>query len=614
MAFNEYEKEMANDLGGPLPIKLVDKDNSSLAAAVDSDGHLKVDIITGGGAGEQYADGNADNGTEKGNIALGSDGSNFRYLLTDNLGKLQVDVIGGGGTSGQLVEDAEAVNAGDVARIIAGSDGSNYQHIIVDSDGHLQIDALTLPNVTLASQVNPFTNDINISLDGEQVDVSDRAARDLGKVDIAGFDVSLPAGTNNIGDIDVVSSALPTGAATEATLATLLTEATFAAEDFATQTTLAALLTELQGKADLTETQPVDVVDRAARDLGKVDIAAFDVSLPTGTNSIGEVTQDTHDSFNANVNLQISDVDVDNSNPVPISIQPSGITSQVSSGNSTTTPLGSSATFTGAWESALGAAQISIVIFSNQNSALDGLVVEWSSDGTNVDEDDKFTVFANNGKQFTFGPPSQYFRVRYTNGTSAQSTFRMQTVLHPFAGKPSSHRLIDNLNDNDDAELVKAIIAAKDPNDLYINLTSDSSGRLSVSTQPPTPPENTTPVVTVADGLMNANTTVDSFYTITNGTDLVIQRFNAGAVQTTGGNVVELYYDPNGSTPTPPALGSGWVLISVAFIPDSGGNYTEDLSPVVYEGDGTARIVLRRTHLSGNNLRVFSKFSGFEAS
>jgi len=42
------------------------------------------------------------------------------------------------------------------------------------------------------------------------VNVTDRAARDLGKVDIAAFDVSLPAGTNNIGDVDI-ASALPAG-------------------------------------------------------------------------------------------------------------------------------------------------------------------------------------------------------------------------------------------------------------------------------------------------------------------------------------------------------------------------------------------------------------------
>ena len=107
---------------------------------------------------------------------------------------------------------------------------------------------------------------------------------------------------------------------------------------------------------------------------------------------------------------------------------------------------------------------------------------------------------------------------------------------------------------NDEGRL-QVIIAAKDPNDVYVNLTSDSSGRLSVSTQPPTPPENTVPVVLVSDGTMNANTTLDTYYTITDGSELVIQRFNAGAVQTTGGNIVELYYDPDGSTPSPPSLG-----------------------------------------------------------
>lgn len=60
---------------------------------------------------------------------------------------------------------------------------------------------------------------------GLTVDPADRALRDLGKVDIAGFDASLPAGTNaigklaansgvDIGDVDVLSSALPTGAST----------------------------------------------------------------------------------------------------------------------------------------------------------------------------------------------------------------------------------------------------------------------------------------------------------------------------------------------------------------------------------------------------------------
>ena len=42
-----------------------------------------------------------------------------------------------------------------------------------------------------------------------QVDVTDRALRDNGKIDIAAFDVALPAGTNNIGDIDVLTVPAP---------------------------------------------------------------------------------------------------------------------------------------------------------------------------------------------------------------------------------------------------------------------------------------------------------------------------------------------------------------------------------------------------------------------
>lgn len=90
-------------------------------------------------------------------------------------------------------------------------------------------------------------------------------------------------------EVNVTSSVLPTGAATEATLnlvdsslAAINTDiqltnielanilSAFNAEDFASQTTLAALLTELQAKADLTETQPV--------------------SLPTGVHSVTNST------------------------------------------------------------------------------------------------------------------------------------------------------------------------------------------------------------------------------------------------------------------------------------------------------------------------------------
>jgi hypothetical protein len=77
-------------------------------------------------------------------------------------------------------------------------------------------------------------------------------------VDDDGNPVKVLVGVDGHVQVDVLSTALPSGAATEATLELVrLLLASLDGKNFATQTTLAALLTELQAKADLAETQPV---------------------------------------------------------------------------------------------------------------------------------------------------------------------------------------------------------------------------------------------------------------------------------------------------------------------------------------------------------------------
>lgn len=157
------------------------------------------------------------------------------------------------------------------------------------------------------------------------------------------------------------------------------------------------------------------------------------------------------------------------------------INGQVDSNNSTTTPLGISGTFTGTATDALNTAMISIMVRSDQASATDGLVIEWSPDGTNWDDDDKFTIPANNGKFYTFGPQSRFFRVIYTNGAVAQGAFRLQTILKPFAIKPSSHRIDAAIVDEDDATLSKAVITGKAPDGSYQNARTTSNGSIQVA-------------------------------------------------------------------------------------------------------------------------------------
>lgn len=135
------------------------------------------------------------------------------------------------------------------------------------------------------------------------------------------------------------------------------------------------------------------------------------------------------------------------------------IKGMVDNGNSTNTPLAGGATFTGAVFQILNYGIIFISVYSDVASATDGLCIEQSHDGTNWDHDDCYTVPADHGKNYSINPFARYYRIRYTNGGSAQSVFRLQAIVKGNA-KGSSHRVQDDISTDDDAELVKAAICS----------------------------------------------------------------------------------------------------------------------------------------------------------
>lgn len=113
----------------------------------------------------------------------------------------------------------------------------------------------------------------------------------------------------------------------------------------------------------------------------------------------------------------------------------------VSSVNSTTTPLSGNASFTGTGVSMLGYVAIEVLIFADQNSAANGVQIQFSSDNTNWDDASTYTYTSGNaapnaGQVYIAPVRAQYCRVKYTNGSSAQTTFRLNTVFktgHPTA-------------------------------------------------------------------------------------------------------------------------------------------------------------------------------------
>ena len=138
---------------------------------------------------------------------------------------------------------------------------------IKDGGGSITVDAAALPLPTGAATESTLAA-LNINAgDIETILVAIRDTAGVKKIAD-----QLPAGTNNIGDVDVVSSALPTGAATEATVATLATQATAALikaktdnldvllSTRATEATVATLATQATAALIKAKTDNLDVL------------------------------------------------------------------------------------------------------------------------------------------------------------------------------------------------------------------------------------------------------------------------------------------------------------------------------------------------------------------
>lgn len=137
---------------------------------------------------------------------------------------------------------------------------------------------------------------------------------------------------------------------------------------------------------------------------------------------------------------------------------------QLDTANSSTAALAANATFTGTFVNCEQYSNLTVQIFANVVSAASGLIIEYSHDGATVDDNDSFSIVANNGQTYSFGLASKFYRIRYVNGATIQTTFSLQAKLHLGRPKPSTHRIAEVVTDEHDAELGKSAINARDYN------------------------------------------------------------------------------------------------------------------------------------------------------
>ena len=178
-----------------------------------------------------------------------------------------------------------------------------------------------------------------------------------------------------------------------------------------------------------------------------------------------------------------------NTVPVPVEIIGAGnstlLTGTLDPLNSSTIALGISGVFTGTAFDITSYAAINVNVKSDVPSATNGLKVEFSPDGINWDHSHSTTYTAATGVGYIFNAEFKYARVVYTNGSSAQSYFRLQTIFKTTKVQSSLYTLDQTVNGNMFAELNKSTIIGKTTGGGggFVDVKVNPSGALTTETQ-----------------------------------------------------------------------------------------------------------------------------------
>lgn len=228
-------------------------------------------------------------------------------------------------------------------------------------------------------------------------------------------------------------------------------------------------------------------------DIGDVDVTSL---IPgTGATNLGKAEDAVHGSGDTGVmalavrNDTLAALAGSDGDYAPLQVDADGylytkITNNclVSTNNSTSSVLAGDAVFTGTGEDISKYASISIQIKASHASATDGLSVEFSTDNSNWDEKHTATIAATTSREFVFPAHAQYFRVVYTNGSTLQTYFRLQTIFHVQNIPSISHALDAEMEADSVANLTKSVIIAQQAGTgNFVPVQSTGSGNLKVS-------------------------------------------------------------------------------------------------------------------------------------
>ena len=156
------------------------------------------------------------------------------------------------------------------------------------------------------------------------------------------------------------------------------------------------------------------------------------------------------------------------------------------SGNSSTATLSANATFTGTAFDAFNQGAVLVTAFADTSSVENGFRLQWSSNGTNWDEQ-LFLTFvaatASGALSVQATERARYFRVVYTNGPVAQTSFRLQAIHRITTPSGDVLELQDEISASNHSQLATSVVAGKSSVDgsvSYIPQNTDKPDKNSI--------------------------------------------------------------------------------------------------------------------------------------
>jgi hypothetical protein len=179
-----------------------------------------------------------------------------------------------------------------------------------------------------------------------------------------------------------------------------------------------------------------------------------------------------------NVTVEAGSVLVNNTEAQRVPVNISTVTSI---NNTTSANLLANAVWTGTGDDVSGVGTILVGVYADVPSVVGGLEFQTSPDQVDWYPMESFTYENDHPSVYSMSPIFKYFRIKYTNGGAPTAKLAIQTYYKQSYVKPSSHRMGDIISGENDAELVKAVLTAMKPDNLYTNIHATSGGNLKIS-------------------------------------------------------------------------------------------------------------------------------------